>query len=114
MSDLTFKKLRDVNSERSLEWSKGKRWEASDFFNELNEEIGEICKALKRLKRIECGMVGVNPEDKEYWQNNLKEEFGDVQIVLDLWAESLGVDLGEVTKDKFNKISDKHGFIHKL
>ena len=37
------------------------------------------------------------------------KELADAQIYLDLLAKSIGVDLGEATRAKFNEVSDRVG-----
>ena len=104
-----LKQLRSANTERAILWNKGIKLPASFAFMELAGEVGEACNAGKKLARLEAGMAGGS------WEvTNLKEEIGDVLICLDLLAKHFNIDLEEVTRDKFNKTSDKHGFPVKL
>lgn len=104
-----LKKLRLANNERAAIWNKGQKLPASFAFMELAGEVGEVCNAGKKLARLEYGMAGCSEDT-----SNLKEELGDVLICLDLVAKIFNIDLAEVTRDKFNKTSDKHGFSVKL
>lgn len=111
---LTFDKLRTINAARCKEWNGDTPWSAADKVVEFIGEFGEACNVIKKLKRIECGMPGTDPADRDALRLQLSDELGDAQICLDLLADEVGIDLGIATLLKFNKTSDKVGFEHKL
>lgn len=73
---------------------------------ELVNEFGELMGEVKKMLRTKNGMVGgkSGPEAREA----LRDEFADVLICLDLFAQACGVDLAAATARKFNKTSAKH------
>ena len=111
---LTFDYLRKVNAERCEAWNPDRTWEPADYMIELIGEVGEAANLLKKLKRIEDNLIGNHPDEETTLRAQLLDEIGDVQICLDLLANALGIDLAQVTRDKFNKTSDKVGLPHKL
>lgn len=114
MSDLTFKKLREVNASRAKEWNADTPWSPADRMVELVGELGEAANVMKKMKRIQDGMLGNNPDEYEALFWGLVDELGDVQICLDLLANELCIDLESATVKKFNKTSIKVGFKHRL
>ena len=111
---LTFVQLREQNAARAAEWNGDTPWTPADRMTELVGELGEAANVMKKLKRIECGMVGNKPHEYAELRANLIDELGDVQICLDLLANELHVNLAKATADKFNKTSIKNGFEHRL
>lgn len=129
MSKLSFDRLRNANQQRADIWNAGAKWDAADRITELCGEQGELGEALiafflytkftrhtgkmadisKKLKRIEGGMVGGDPSQKDALMSAMKKEAGDAQITLDLFCMEMGIDLGQVTAEKFNETSKKHG-----
>lgn len=65
---------------------------AKTQFIKLVEEVGEMGKSLLK-------------NNKE----QLKDDFGDVQIVLIILAEQLGIDLDECLELAYNEIKDRKG-----
>lgn len=105
--ELTFKELADKNEERCILWNGEGSHESQLEFNtiELAGETGELCDAVKKYLRFKRGMVG-GIEDL----TPVKEELGDVVICCSLLATTLGIDLGEAVREKFNKTSEKYDF----
>ena len=97
-SSLTFKELRDANTERNKNSYDCGDWDMVDWTNALAGEVGELCNKSKKCKR-----------DK--WDNYdlLKEEVADIAIYVDLVANYFGFDLEECVKDKFNSRSEEIG-----
>lgn len=102
---LNFENLRLANELRNTEWVGDKPPLSLSFRgNELAGEVGEACNELKKIERFNLGLPG-GKEDK----SGLTEELADVMICVDLLAMSLGIDLGEAVRNKFNKTSAKYG-----
>lgn len=107
---VNFESLRDANLRRNAQWVGDKPPISLSFRgNELAGEVGEACNELKKIERHNLGLPG-GKEDK----TGLTEELADVIICVDLLAMSMGIDLGEAVRDKFNKTSDKYGLTTKL
>jgi len=105
-------KLRMKGIKRALEWHKDDPDYNSDTLEELlfrttelAGEVGEVCNEIKKYSRSCRKMKGgkVSFED-------IGDELADVFICLDRVAEFFNIDLSVVTKNKFNKTSEKHGF----
>lgn len=82
------KKVIDWANERNLIHEEN----AKTQFIKLIEEVGEMGKSLLK-------------NNKE----QLKDDFGDVQIVLIILAEQLGIDLDECLELAYNEIKDRKG-----
>lgn len=82
------KKVIDWANERNLIHEEN----AKTQFIKLIEEVGEMGKSLLK-------------NNKE----QLKDDFGDVQIVLIILAEQLGINLDECLELAYNEIKDRKG-----
>lgn len=105
---LTFGVIQQACKDRDNLWAKG-AWTLRDNIVEFNEEFGELCGNIKRLRRIELGLVTDGKTEAELTKG-LEEELGDCGVVLVNIANKLGLDLGETIRKKFNKTSKKYGF----
>lgn len=139
---LTFGKLAAANLVRAMKWHKGglDEWRQVDWSNatageageladaviELNgialqvcAKVGEICNAVKKLRRIEDSIANVSAEDRriesiEQAIAKIAGEAADVQIYLDLLAQRCGFSLAQAVIDKYNAVSVKYGFPDRL
>lgn len=114
---LDFKRLAETNRRR-CESKDGfnhllSSWSSSDWMTAITGELGEAANIVKKLNRVRDGVPG-NKETAEELQSMLKDEIADVAIYLDLFAQSLGLDLGDVITEKFNKTSVKIGSPERL
>jgi NTP pyrophosphatase (non-canonical NTP hydrolase) len=100
-TELTFAQLRKKNLERVGEIHNCETWEYPEWVMAVCGELGELANILKKVRR---GSKKMDDKTKE----EIRHEFADVQIYLDLLADSVGVDLGEATREKFNLTSDKY------
>ncbi len=124
--EVWFTDLREANIARNKEWDAGGKLTKVFRGNELAGEVGEmldkalnlivlagavgrLCNVLKKLERERLGLRGSRATAED-----LDEEFADIQICLDLVAMDAGVDLGQVTRDKFNATSIKLGLSTRL
>ena len=111
---LTFQQLRDANARRGIEWMGSPADPRDLLFTsvELAGEVGEACNIVKKLERHRAGVAGgISGPDAHH---ALAEELADVVICADRVAECLGIDLGAMIVDKFNKTSKKHGLSVRL
>ena len=114
---LTFRAFRQVNHERCKAWHAGaKPWSTADWVLAFMGEFGEACNKLKKLKRLDDGIVGNKEHEQE--MHVLRREAGleiaDAFIYLDLLAIDVGIDMASYVVWKFNQTSDKVGLPQKL
>lgn len=102
--DLTLKRLQESNAIRQGEWSGAETITPSYRGNELAGETGEACNVIKKLERLRLGIAGSTDT-----VDHLGEELADILICVALIANDYEIDLGFVTKQKFNKTSEKNG-----
>ena len=96
--------LRDANQRRHVEWAHGGEVPLSFRGLELGGETGELLNELKKLERTRLGLAGGKNDLQA-----IEEELADVIICVDLIAMDLGIDLGPVIREKFDKTSKKFG-----
>ncbi|MEM7227298.1 MAG: hypothetical protein AAF432_00640 [Planctomycetota bacterium] len=104
---VTFDDLREANLKRADEWVPIDKWSLSDRLVELQEEVGELCGAAKRINRIRAGVYH-KPTTEDELRQRMAEELADVLICADLVGAALGVDLSAAIVSKFNATTDKH------
>lgn len=111
--------LRQANITRQAEWKGSDKVDSLFRATELGEEAGEVLGAVKKLYRDTHNITG-NGQKREQYIANLREEIGDLLIVLDLLALEVGRETGETfdleqcARDKFNATSAKHGMSTKI
>ncbi len=110
---MNFADLREANWCRAQQSYKLDDWSVSDWACALAGEAGEVCDAVKKLRRFQTG-TNFNTKSKEDLIADIGREIADTIIYCDLLAEFLGLDTWEVTKQKFNETSDKIGSTVKL
>lgn len=116
---LTFAAVSQVNLERAYEWHKGglEEWSVSDWGVAMAGEAGEVCDAIKKLRRIECLIESNNlkqPRDKDRAIAQIAQEIGDTFIYLDLLAQRLSLNIEDCIRDTFNRISEREGFSYRI
>lgn len=110
--DLTFNALRNANKlrlpqfknskgEPAHEKADGSDWSLAEWMNAVAGELGEAANIIKKIRRGDMTLI----EAKEM----LAEEFADIVTYLDITAYQAGINLGEATKNKFNKVSERVG-----
>jgi NTP pyrophosphatase (non-canonical NTP hydrolase) len=72
-------------------------------------EMGELTSACKKILREREGMVGSRATLAD-----VAGEIGDVIASLDQLCHHLGIDIEEVTRDKFNRVSERHNLQTRL
>lgn len=121
MISYEYTTLTEANEARQKEWDPGNDIGPSYRGNEMAGELGELlekatallimsskmlslCNLIKKIDREHLGLRGTRVDLEQ-----VGEEFGDAQICLNLCAKKIGIDLDQVTKDKFNATSIKYG-----
>lgn len=109
-SNLTFQILREANTKRlpTFKNAKGEQahsepdgsdWKLSGWSNALLGELGELANLIKKVERGDYLQQEI--------QQQIADELADCQTYLDLLAFRCGVNLGQATIDKFNRVSDR-------
>lgn len=116
---LTFDEFSSTNHERALLWHKGglEEWSIADWAVATAGECGEICDAVKKLRRVEEGVNSNNPRqpaDRDAAMAEIKKEIGDTAVYLDLLAQRCGFSLEDCIREVFNKISEREGMPQRL
>lgn len=109
---ITFHELRDANVSRVESFGHGgiqDGWNEAEWGCAIAGEVGELCNILKKYIR----QIPSDPSLAELREKATKE-LADVVIYADLIAARLGVDLGTAVRDKFNEVSEKHGFKQRI
>lgn len=129
MSRLTFGALSLANRERCERvFHPLNDWSLTDWMCAVAGEVGEAANLIKKAKRFEGkteaeltdSMVGLDfPYDNDEAQGKddryitgrefIGYELADAVIYIDLLAQRLGVDLGEMVERKFNIVSTRVG-----
>lgn len=110
MNNLSFKTLTDANNKRLplFKNSKGlpahskpdgSDWSHAEWLQAVVGELGEYANIMKKVQRGDLTMEEAMP--------SIEKEIADVQTYFSILALRLGIDLGQVTQDKFNEVSDK-------
>lgn len=109
-NNLSFKTLAEANLKRIplFKNSKGlpahskpdgSDWSHAEWLQAVIGELGEYANIMKKVQRGDLTMEEAMP--------SIKKEIADVQTYFSILALRLGIDLGQVTQDKFNEVSDK-------
>ena len=86
-------------------------WTRAEWFQAVLGELGEAANVAKKIKRIEQGIPGNDPDlTLDELNAQLAEEIADTFIYLDLLAQSQGIDLEEAVMSKFNQKSAEIGY----
>lgn len=101
---ITFNVLRGANRRRQQEWPGNEKADTAFRAIELSGEAGEVAEAIKKLLRAERGIKGSTAT-----REDVADEMGDLLVSLDLLADSLGINLGDAVRRKFNATSEKYG-----
>lgn len=85
-------------------------WSLSDWMTATAGELGEAANIIKKLNRVRDGIPG-NKESEEELRAMLADEIADVEIYLDLMTQAAGFDLETIRDAKFQKTSQKIGYV---
>ena len=114
---MDFNHVSEVNKDRALIWHKGglEDWGVADWSNAMAGEAGEVCNAVKKLRRIECGVQQAKgPLTREDAIAEIAQEIGDTYLYLDLLAQRLGINIEDAIIETFNRVSEREGFPQRL
>ena len=114
--DLTFNRVSRINLERALVWHPGglEEWSIADWSNAMAGEAGEVCNAVKKLRRIETGARQANGLTREEAIKAIAQEIGDTYLYLNLLAMRLDINIEDAIRDTFNRVSDREGFSQRI
>jgi NTP pyrophosphatase (non-canonical NTP hydrolase) len=79
----------------------GSDWSLGEWCNAVTGELGEAANLIKKFQR------GDLCEDE--LRDLLRDELADVVTYVDLLAYRAGIDLGEATRSKWNRVSQRVG-----
>lgn len=119
---LTFRDLAKVNATRVKRWHPYgiTSWSITDWACAAAGEMGEVCNAVKKLRRVENEIANRSDDPSRLIANKpqailaIGEEIADTIIYLDLLAQRLGIDIASFVIEKFNRTSEQYGFPEKL
>jgi len=110
----TFRGYGRINLARAMRWHRGglDEWSVTDWATALAGEVGELCNAVKKFRRVEDRLQGHDgdtpqPADVAAAVKAIKKEVGDVFAYLDLLAQRFDLDTWECVRDTFNQISER-------
>lgn len=87
-------------------------WSPSDWMTAVIGEVGKAANIVKKMNRIRDGIPGNNfDEGYEELRSKLAEELADIVVCLDLMTQAMGFDLDTIRDTKFNKTSNKIGYV---
>jgi NTP pyrophosphatase (non-canonical NTP hydrolase) len=116
---LNFQQMREANTERLPLFRNrrgeiahtepdGSDWRLSGWACAVLGELGEAANIIKKVERRDFGLDDQYNAEQTV-RDALAEELADTQTYLDLLAFRAGIDLGEATRAKFNKVSERIG-----
>ena len=81
-------------------------WSPTDWACAMAGEAGEVCNAVKKLRRLADGTnTAKDPQTESECLKAIGSEIADTVIYLDLLAARLGLDMSYEVECKFNEVS---------
>lgn len=119
MSVLYFDYVTKINTARCKEWHGSEwpevdPWNLADWSNAMLGEAGEAANIVKKLRRAETGLNSKTQRSNSDLIAKLGEELADTFFYLDLLATRAGIYLPRTLVTKFNAVSNREGFPHRL
>lgn len=118
---LTFDEVTRVNVARCDRWHTGgiADWSVADWALAMAGEAGEVCNAVKKLRRVEDEIANISDPDRQLSTREeaikkIGEEIADTFLYLNLLACRLGLSLPDEVIAKFNSTSERYGFPERL
>lgn len=118
---LTFSEVSVLSISRGNRWHKGgiETWSIADWAVAMAGEAGEVCNAVKKLRRVEDELANLNEPGRQLSTRNeavakIGEECADVLLYLFLVVARLKIDLASEVIKKFNSVSEKYGFPERI
>lgn len=115
--DLTFDQVSETNRKRAERWHPGfpmDGWTGADWSNAMQGEAGEAGNVVKKLRRLEFGLVQAADDNGPDLLSKLSTEIGDTFLYLDLLAQFYGLNLADCVARTFNRVSVREGFPERL
>lgn len=107
--------IQTIDADRAKQWHVGMDpWSLADWGNAMAGEVGEACNVIKKIRREQTGRKGTGDKPMLELKKQLGEELADALLYLVLVAEAAGIDIEEAVRDKFNAVSEREGFTHRL
>lgn len=113
---LSFNDFQQINKDRAAFWH-GKDsvpWTGADWGNAMGGECGEAQNVIKKLRRIETGVVGKDDPQEPLLVQKLGDELADTITYAFLVADHYGINVGQAIARKFNAISEREGVPHRV
>lgn len=117
----TFKGIQQANIDRCKRWHKTgiDDWSIQDWAVALAGETGEICNAVKKLRRLEDEIASINDPGRQISSrqeaiDKIAEECADTFAYLDMLMSKIGRDLQVEVAKKFNSGSLKYCFPERI
>lgn len=121
MTDLTFKAVTTANVARCDRWHRGglDDWSVADWAVAMAGEAGEVCNAVKKLRRIEDELANISEPGRQLSTRaeavaKIGEEIADTFLYLNLLACRLRIDMADEVEQKFNATSARYGFPERI
>jgi NTP pyrophosphatase (non-canonical NTP hydrolase) len=121
---LTFARFAGQNQIRCQRWHKDKPWDLNKWFTAITGELGEAANKLKKLNRLEDGLVGNRDTvsgDKKLLLWDIIEEIADFVTYADLAVQEAAKEAGDPSMtleaaiiSKFNEVSERNDFPERL
>lgn len=113
--DVTIREIAHYHRKRNKLWhADSEPWTLADWSNAAAGEMGEVCNVVKKIRRLQTGMKGVQLRNQGTDVNALvdkaKGEIGGVFIYLLSLCDALQIDLTDAIRDEFNQVSSDQGF----
>jgi NTP pyrophosphatase (non-canonical NTP hydrolase) len=90
-------------------------WTPAEWACALAGEAGEVCNAVKKLRRLTDGAnTAKDPQTAVEAVDAIGKELADTVLYCDLLAARLGLNLGEEVKAKFNEVSRRMNSLERL
>lgn len=118
---LTFDEVTALNVARCDRWHKGGMtdWSIADWAVAMAGEAGEVCNAVKKLRRVEDEIANISDPGRQLSTRQeaiakIGEEIADTFLYLNLLAVRLGLHLPSEVVAKFNATSERYGFPERI
>lgn len=94
-------------------------WSVADWAVAMAGEAGEVCNAVKKLRRIEDEVANISDADRQLSTraeayDKIGAEIADTVIYCDLLAQRMGLSLSDLVRKKFNATSERYSFPERL
>ncbi len=101
---LNFFELNRANGRRQASsFPQCEMWSEISWSNALAGEVGELCNLTKKRQRGDI-----------VHEDELGKEIADIVIYADLLASSMGFELEDLIRQKFNEVSERVGSEERL